>query len=271
MSEATDKTILLVEYILQHRRLGKQDEEIMKHLIKRGIDRTMIESVFFVIDFIVRQDRMAVPQQKIFDLLTARGIPSTLTQNIIDIVLENTKRYPSARHTYGLENILLHEWGEHTKLVIGSFCCIAEKVQIFIGGNHNLQWATNYPFGHVKQELFPHHGDGHPTTNGDVVIGNDVWLGTGCTIMSGVTIGDGAVVAANAHVVKDVGPYEIVGGNPAGLIRRKFTRRQIAALLELQWWNMPDANIKKIVPYLCATNIDVAIQKIREERASLLA
>lgn len=33
--------------------------------------------------------------------------------------------------------------------------------------------------------------------------------------MSGVKIGDGAIIANNSHVVKDVEPYSIIGGNPA--------------------------------------------------------
>ena len=55
---------------------------------------------------------------------------------------------------------------------------------------------------------------GHPSTNGDVIIGNDVWIGDIATIMSGVTIGDGTVIVNNSHVVKSVEPYSLVGGNP---------------------------------------------------------
>ena len=36
-----------------------------------------------------------------------------------------------------------------------------------------------------------------------------------------VTVGEGAVVAARAVVVKDVAPYDIVGGNPARVIGRR--------------------------------------------------
>lgn len=54
-----------------------------------------------------------------------------------------------------------------------------------------------------------------------VTIGDDVWIGYGAIILSGVRIGDGAVVAAGAVVVKDVAPYAVVGGNPAGLIKMR--------------------------------------------------
>lgn len=52
----------------------------------------------------------------------------------------------------------------------------------------------------------------------------------------GITIGDGAVIAANALVVKDVAPYAIVGGNPAKVIRMRFSEAIIAQLLALRWW-----------------------------------
>jgi virginiamycin A acetyltransferase len=64
----------------------------------------------------------------------------------------------------------------------------------------------------------------HPQAciTGNVIIGNDVWIGNNVTIMSGVTIGDGAVIANNSHVVKNIEPYTINGGNPSKLIKYRF-------------------------------------------------
>ncbi len=56
-------------------------------------------------------------------------------------------------------------------------------------------------------------GNGHPSTKGDVIIGNDVWIGDNVTIMSGIKINDGAVIAANSHVVKDVEAYSLINKN----------------------------------------------------------
>lgn len=53
--------------------------------------------------------------------------------------------------------------------------------------------------------------------------------------MSGITVGDGAVIANNSHVVKNVEPYSIVGGNPAKLIKYRFSDEQIQKLLEIKW------------------------------------
>ena len=70
-----------------------------------------------------------------------------------------------------------------------------------------------------------------------VTIGNDVWIGQGVSIKSGITIGDGAVIGAGAVVTKNVEPYAIVGGVPSRLIRYRFSKEQIEALLEIKWWN----------------------------------
>jgi len=38
-------------------------------------------------------------------------------------------------------------------------------------------------------------------------------------------------------VTRDVKPYAIVGGNPAKVIRKRFSERQIQRLLQIQWWH----------------------------------
>ena len=128
---------------------------------------------------------------------------------------------------------------------------------IYLGGNHRTDWVSTYPFGHIHQGVFDRFdGSGHPSTRGDVVIGNDVWIGDGVTIMSGVRIGDGAVIAANSHVVKDVEPYTLVGGNPARFIKYRFSREHIEKLLAIQWWNWEDDKINRLSPLLCSSKID---------------
>lgn len=55
-----------------------------------------------------------------------------------------------------------------------------------------------------------------------VTICDDVWIGVNAIILPGVTIGKGSVVAGGAVVTKDVLPYQIVGGNPAKVIRNRI-------------------------------------------------
>ena len=166
------------------------------------------------------------------------------------------------RYSYGIENIRVRDWGEGADVRIGAFCSIADNVEIFIGGNHRTDWVTTYPFGHIHEDTFPWHGAGHPATKGDVVIGNDVWIGSGVTILSGVNIGDGAVVSAKSVVVKDVPPYAIVGGNPAKIIKTRFTEDQIQRLLANPWWELSEDRINDLIPLLCSDNVEALIAAI---------
>ncbi|PIB95634.1 hypothetical protein CSW60_13660 [Caulobacter sp. X] len=72
-------------------------------------------------------------------------------------------------------------------------------------------------------------------------IEDDVWIGFNVTILSGVRIGRGAVVAAGAVVVRDVGAYQIVAGNPARVIGERLNeelRIQHEAALRVRWLNI---------------------------------
>ena len=70
--------------------------------------------------------------------------------------------------------------------------------------------------------------------------------------MSGVKVGSGAVIAANSHVVRDVKPYQIVGGNPAIVLKERFGDDIKDMLLELSWWDLPLEDIKQITHELCS-------------------
>jgi len=166
------------------------------------------------------------------------------------------------KYTYGRPNVLWEN--TNAKLVVGNFCSIAENVTIYLGGNHRQDWVTTYPFGHINQNVFNNfNGYGHPSTKGDVIVGNDVWIGKNVTIMSGTTIGDGAVIANNSHVVKNIEPYSLVGGNPAKLIKYRFTPEQIVQLSEIKWWNWDDAKINNFSPLLCNPDIDEFIKSAK--------
>ena len=58
---------------------------------------------------------------------------------------------------------------------------------------------------------------------GRIIIEDDVWIGAKVIITRRRHIGKGAILAAGAVVTKDVADYDIVGGNPAKVIRsRKY-------------------------------------------------
>jgi len=163
------------------------------------------------------------------------------------------------RYTYGhskIRRVFAQEFPS-VKLIIGSFCSIADNVSVYYGnGYHDSKNISTYPFGHVHTNVFGSDKLNHGTTNGDVIIGNDVWIGDGVTIMSGVKIGDGAIIANNSHVIKDVEPYSIVGGNPAKKIKHRFSEEIIKKLLNIAWWNWDESKINENKHLLNSENIE---------------
>lgn len=143
------------------------------------------------------------------------------------------------------------------QLIIGNFCMIASHVKFIMNGaNHLTDTISSYPFsifGNGWQEAMK--GKEFPN-KGNIVVGNDVWIGYNATIMAGVTIGDGAIIATNASVVKNVEPYTIVGGNPAKIIRKRFSETHIKLLLEIKWWNWSIEKITENVQLLTSTNVE---------------
>lgn len=169
-------------------------------------------------------------------------------------------QYTIGDFTYGLPTI--KHWGEKATLKIGKFCSFADNVTIFLGGNHRTDWVSTYPFN-VLCDAFPNAKTiiGHPATKGNVSIGNDVWIGFHATILSGVSIGNGAVIAADAVVTKDVPPYAIVAGNPAQIVKFRFSTETIDLLQKIQWWNWPIEKINSNVKKICDSNIDAFVKE----------
>jgi len=153
-------------------------------------------------------------------------------------------------HSYGFP--VVDAWSPSDRYAIGKFCSIAPDVRIITGGEHRTDWVSAYPF-RIRFRLPGAGQDGHPRSQGPVIIENDVWIGQGARILSGVRIGNGAVVGAYSVVTKEVPAYAIVAGNPAKLVRWRFEPEVIQALQEIAWWDWP---LDKILPLVDLLNSD---------------
>lgn len=175
------------------------------------------------------------------------------------LMSENPKysKYEIGEWTYG--NPVIRSWDDRTKLKIGKFCSIASNVQLILGGEHRTDWITTYPFNEIFDEA--KHYSGHPATKGHIVIGNDVWIGQDAIILSGVSIGNGAVIGAGSIVAKDIPSYAIVVGNPAKIIRFRFSDSQIDKLERIGWWNWPLPKILDALNILLGNDINLFIEK----------
>lgn len=139
---------------------------------------------------------------------------------------------------------------ELDRLIIGKYVCIASGAIILMGGNHNhhSDWITVYPFANHIKESFENKGN--------TVIKSDAWIGMNATIMPGVTINEGAIVATGSVVTKDVPAYSIVAGNPAKVVKMRFSDEEIEKLLEISWFNWSEDEIKKAEDILMSSSID---------------
>lgn len=93
-----------------------------------------------------------------------------------------------------------------------------------LDGRGGITIGQNVSVSHNVNILTGSHDMNSPGFMGvflPVTIDDYAWISAGSTILQGVHIGKGAVVAAGAVVVKDVAPYDVVGGVPAKHIAKR--------------------------------------------------
>lgn len=117
---------------------------------------------------------------------------------------------------------------------IGRYSSVHPSVWVF-GANHPMNTRSthalfyNPAFGFAKADLL---------TRTRLTVGHDVFIGFNAIITSSVSeIGDGSVIGAGSVVHQNVPPYAIVVGNPARVVRYRFSRDTIETLRASRWWD----------------------------------
>ncbi|EAS65232.1 galactoside O-acetyltransferase [Photobacterium angustum S14] len=100
------------------------------------------------------------------------------------------------------------------KVICGDYVMFGPNV-VIAGGDHNFNLPGT-----------PMYFSGRDFIN-STIISDDVWVGANCLIKSGVCIGEGAIIGMGSVVTQDVEPYTIVVGNPAKVIKRRFSEDEI--------------------------------------------
>lgn len=134
----------------------------------------------------------------------------------------------------GDASYLGHEVSIQTNCLIGRHVLVADRVA-FVGRHDHDHRTPGVPvrFGHwvgSQTRPSPFRGEG-------VVVEDDVWIGYGALLLSGVAVGRGAIVAAGAVVRDSVAPYDIVAGNPAVPVGRRFASEAAVAEHEARMAN----------------------------------
>ena len=132
---------------------------------------------------------------------------------------------------------------------IGKFCSVGNNCTIG-GAEHPIQFVSTSPvfyggyrkpFAIRKLVLGNQKWDSYSKRT---IIESDVWIGSNVIVKAGVKISSGAVIGAGSIVTKDVPPYEIWGGVPAKLIKKRFNDSICKELLKSEWWNMARAELE---------------------------
>lgn len=157
---------------------------------------------------------------------------------------------------------------------IGKYCSIGNNVNIIKYTHPSRDFVSTHPsfysirkqsgFSYTNKQLFEELLYVDENKKLPIEVGNDVWIGSNVTIIGGVKIGDGCIIGAGSLVVKNVEPYEIVGGVPAKFIRKRFSDEQIKFLLEIKWWNKGFAWLKENVNSF--QNINNFINNIKSDK-----
>lgn len=178
--------------------------------------------------------------------------------------IENINLLHADRGTYFDRNINIISWSDRYRIIAGKYNSIGRDCNFFLHANHRPDWITTSSqlWGPVTEEIANMHMNmGHPSCKGDIIIQNDVWIGAKSTILSGITIHNGAIVAAGSVVTKDVPAYAIVAGNPAKIVKYRFTEKQIEDLLKISWWDWEEQRVRENALTMWSDNIEEFINK----------
>lgn len=106
-----------------------------------------------------------------------------------------------------------------SKIIIGNKVMFGPEVML-IAGNHNTGVRGQAMFDVTTKRS---------EDDQDIVIEDDVWVGARALILKGVIVRRGAIIGAGAVVTREVPPYAVVAGNPAKVLRFRWTPDEILA------------------------------------------
>ena len=156
---------------------------------------------------------------------------------------------------------------------IGKFVSIGALVGLN-PANHPMERAAQAHFTYRSWQYFEDIADEEEEFEKRraqrVTVGHDVWIGRGAIVLPGRSIGNGAIVGAGSVVTKDVAPYTIVAGNPARVIRRRFSEAVAERLDRLAWWDWTHSQLRKAVPDFRSLSVE-AFLDLWEPRATRMA
>ncbi len=122
---------------------------------------------------------------------------------------------------------------------IGRYAAIGRHVTI-VTSDHETTFAN------IQERLQRRIGASSILTPGrTVTLGHNCWIGDGVIILQKAHVGIGAVVGAGSVVTRPVPDFAIAVGNPARVLRYRFSEEIIAFLLQCAWWEWDEEKMRR--------------------------
>lgn len=123
----------------------------------------------------------------------------------------------------------------------GRYCSVAPNVSI-LNGNHPLDFKSLHPFFYNSAMGYV---DKLSINRTKLTIENDVWIGQNVTILPSVSkIENGAAIGAGSVVTKNIPAFAVVAGNPAKIIKYRFSENKIREIIDSAWWDKDIDDLK---------------------------
>jgi virginiamycin A acetyltransferase len=191
-------------------------------------------------DFVESEDHQ---WSKMFKVLAYKSggysfIPHKFFRTWLDeeILSDDASFYIGRCSGFGVGSIAKYD-GPAQSLRVGRFVSGGLRLKFLLNGQHEMRTISTTILsvngGGLRNTPLPQYGD--------CTIKNDVWIGDEMMMLGGGTIENGCVVGARTLLPPNFKsePYGVYAGNPARLIRFRFSQAIIEALLNLAWWEMP--------------------------------
>ena len=114
--------------------------------------------------------------------------------------------------------------------IIGSFVSCGGR--LVVRSSDHFMCYPNIQ-GYTQKYVIRSHIPVTGKKRGTVVIGNASWIGDSVLVLPGASVGNGAIIGAGSVVTRSIPDYSVAVGNPAKVIKKRFSNECIDLLIKL--------------------------------------